>query len=165
VAASSLQGNALVELKPGPKNTQPMDTLRKGLKLDQGARFESGSVNGNPAAFAAGSLKGKPVLAAAISHEGSQYLLAALAKDGNAYNQHRNDMKATINSFHKLTPEERQLARPHAIRVVQAQPGTTMAQLAAQSPLEKNAEAQLRLINDLYPSGEPKPGQLIKIIQ
>lgn len=165
VAAVNPQGTALVELKPGPKNTQPMDALQKGLKLDQGARYESGNVNGNPAAFAAGALQGKPVLAAAINHNGSQYLLAALAKDANAYNQNRNVMKAAINSFHTLSAEERQRAKPHVIRVVPAQPGMTMAQLAAQSPLGKSAEAQLRLMNDLYPAGEPKPGQMIKIIQ
>lgn len=165
VAAINPQGTALVELKPGPKNAQPMDTLQKALKLDQGARFESGSVNGNPAAFAAGALQGKPVLAAAINHNGGQYLFAALAKDANAYNQNRNEMKATINSFHTLTAEERQRAKPHVIRVVKAQSGVTMAQLAAQSPLGASAEAQLRLMNDLYPSGEPKPGQMIKIIQ
>jgi predicted Zn-dependent protease len=165
VAAINPQGTALVELKPGPKNAQPMDSLQKGLKFDQGARFESGNVNGHPAAFAAGALQGKPVLAAAINYNGSQYLLAALAKDANAYNQNRNEMKAAINSFHTLTADERQQARPHVIRVVKAQPGTSMAQLAAQSPLGKSAEAQLRLMNDLYPSGEPKPGQMIKIIQ
>jgi len=142
-----------------------MDTLQKGLKFDQGARFESGNVNGHPAAFAAGALQGKPVLAAAINHNGSQYLLAALAKDANVYNQYRNEMKAAINSFHSLTAEERKLAKPHVIRTIRAQPGVTMAQLAAQSPLGKSAEAQLRLMNDLYPSGEPRPGQTIKIIQ
>lgn len=165
VSALNPQGTALVELKPGLKNTQPMDALQKGLKLDQGARYESGNVNGNPAAFAAGALQGKPVLAAAINYNGGQFLLAALAKDANAYNMHRNELKATINSFHKLTAEERQRARPYVIRVVEAQPGTTMAQLAAKSPLGKSAEAQLRLMNDFYPAGEPKPGQMIKIIQ
>jgi predicted Zn-dependent protease len=165
VAAINPQGTALVELRPGPKNTAPMDALQKALKLDQGARFESGNVNGNPAAFAAGALQGKPVLAAAINHNGGQYLFAALAKDANAYNQNRNEMKAAINSFHTLSAEERQRAKPHAIRVIKAQSGVTMAQLAAQSPLGNSAEAQLRLMNDLYPSGEPKPGQMIKIIQ
>lgn len=165
VVAINPQRTALVELKPAPKNTPPMDILQKALKLDQGARFESGNVNGNPAAFAAGALQGKPVLAAAISHSGNQYLFAALAKDANAYSENRNEMKAAINSFHSLTAEERQRAKPHVIRVIKAQPGTSMAQLAAQSPLGKTAEAQLRLMNDLYPSGEPKPGQMIKIVQ
>ena len=40
-----------------------------------------------------------------------------------------------------------------------------MAGLARQSPLGADAESQLRLMNDLYPSGEPKPGQLLKIVQ
>jgi predicted Zn-dependent protease len=170
VAAINSQGSALVELKPGPNNAQPMDTLQKGLKLDQGARFELGNVNGNPAAFAAGAQQGKPVLAAAISYNGVQFLLAALAKDGNAYTQYKNEMKAAINSFHAMSADERRLARPLTIRVITAQTGQTMAQLATQSPLAQvsgaaGTEAQLRLMNDLYPSGEPKPGQLLKTIQ
>lgn len=165
VTAVHPQGTALVELKPGPKNTPPMDTLRQGLKFDQGARFESGNVNGHPAAFAAGALQGKPVLAAAINHNGNPYLIAALARDADAYSRHRNEMKAAINSFHTITREERQKARPYVIHVIQAQAGMSMAQLAAQSPLGKSAEAQLRLMNDLYPAGEPRPGQMIKTIQ
>jgi predicted Zn-dependent protease len=165
VAAINPQGTALVELKPGPKNAQPMDTLQKGLKLDPGAKYEPGSVNGNPAAFAAGAQQGKPVLAAAINFGAVQYLLAGLAKDANAYAQHKGDMKSAINSFHAITPEERRLARPYTIRLVTAVAGQTMSQLAAQSPLGASAEAQLRLMNDLYPSGEPKPGQLLKIVQ
>lgn len=165
VVALNPQKTALVELKPGPRNAQPMDTLQKGLKLDQGARYESGSVNGNSAAFAAGYLQGKPVLAAAINHGGSQFLFAALARDASAYNQNRDEMKAAINSFHALSAEERKRARPYAVRVIKAQAGTSMAQLAAQSPLGKSAEAQLRLINDLYPAGEPRPGQMLKTIQ
>lgn len=165
VVAVNPQGSALVELRAGPKNARPMDTLRKGLKLDPGARFESGSINGNPAAFAAGALQGKPVLAAAISHDGAQYLLAALARDAGAYNQNRNEMRAAINSFHSLTAEERKQAQPHVIRVIEAGAGTSMAQLAARSPLGKSAEAQLRLMNDLYPAGEPRPGQMIKVVQ
>ncbi len=165
VAAVNPRGTALMELRPASKNAPPMDALRKALKLDQGARFESGNVNGNPAAFAAGSLQGKPVLAAAISHNGNQYLLAALAKDAGAYNENRNEMKAAINSFHSLTAEERLRAKPNVIRVTKAQPGVGMAQLATQSPLGKTAEAQLRLMNGFYPSGEPRPGQLIKTVQ
>lgn len=165
VVAINTQGTALVELKPGPKNAQPMDTLQKGLKLDQGARYEAGNVNGNPAAFAAGAQQGKPVLVAAINYNNTQYLLAGMAKDGTTYNQNRTALKDSINSFRSISQQERQLAKPHVIRVIQAQPGMTMASLAAQSPLGWSAESQLRLMNDLYPAGEPKAGQLIKIVQ
>ncbi len=165
VVAINPQSTALVELKPGPKNAQPMDTLQKALKLDQGARYEQGNVNGNPAAFAAGAQQGKPVLVAAINFNNAQYLLAGMARDGTIYNQNRTVLKDSINSFRAISPQERQAARPYVIRVIQAQPGMTMAQLASQSPLGASAEGQLRLMNDLYPSGEPRPGQLLKIVQ
>ncbi len=165
VVAINPQGSAMVELKPGPKNVQPMDTLQKSPKLDAGAKYESGNVNGNPAAFVAGVQQGKPVLAAAVNFNGAQFLLAALAKDNNVYSQHKAEMKSAINSFHAITAEERRLARPYVIRVVTAQAGQTVAQLAAGSALGSGAEAQLRLMNDLYPAGEPKPGQLLKTIQ
>lgn len=165
VVAVNPQRTAQVELQPGPKNAQPLDTVQKSLKLDQGARYESGSVNGYPAAFVAGALQGKPVLAAAISFNNAQYVLAGLAKDSNTYSQNRTALRDSINSFRAISAQERQLAQPHRIRVIQVQPGTSIAQLASQSPLGASAEAQLRLMNDLYPSGEPKPGQLIKIVQ
>jgi predicted Zn-dependent protease len=64
-----------------------------------------------------------------------------------------------------MTPAEKQAARPYLLQLVTAQPGMTMAGLARQSPLGAGAESQLRLMNDLYPNGEPKPGQLLKIVR
>jgi predicted Zn-dependent protease len=164
VVAMSPAGDALVELRPGPKNDRPLETLQKGLKLE-GARFEAGQLNGYPAAFAAGAQQGKPVLAAAVVFHGTQYLIAALARDSKVYAARRDALKGAINSFHALTPEERRLARPFVIRVITAQPGMNFAALAAQSPLETDAEGQLRLMNGLYPKGEPRPGQLLKIVE
>ena len=51
------------------------------------------------------------------------------------------------------------------LQLITAPPGLTMAALAQRSPLAADAERQLRLMNDLYPSGEPRPGQLLKIVQ
>ncbi len=165
VVATSPQGDALVELRQGPKNDKPLDTLRKGLKLDSGARYDSGNISGYPAGFAAGTQQGKPVLIAAVVFNGAQYLIAGIASNANVYNSRRDSLKGAINSFHALTPQERQAARPHTIRLITAQPGATMAGLAAQSPLGANAESTLRLMNDLYPKGEPQAGQLLKIVQ
>ncbi len=39
-----------------------------------------------------------------------------------------------------------------------------MACLAAQSDLPNYAEDELRVINGLYPEGEPDSGQLIKVV-
>jgi predicted Zn-dependent protease len=165
VVALSPKGDALVELQQGPKNAKPLETLQKGLKLDAGARYDSGNLGGYPAAFAAGAQAGKPVVVAAVVFNNTQYLIAGMAKDRSSYDRERSTLRGAINSFHAITPAERQAARPHTLDLIAAQPGTTMASLARQSPLGTEAESQLRLMNDLYPGGEPKPGQLLKIVQ
>ena len=165
VIGLSPRSDALIELRQGPKQGKPLDTLQKKLKLDGGARYDSGSIGGYPAAFAAGAQQGKPVLVAAVAFNGSQYLIAGMAKDAAAYSRERTSLRASINSFQALDPAQRQKARAYTIRVVKAEPGTTMAGLAARSPLGKYAESQLRLMNGLYPRGEPQPGQLLKVVQ
>jgi predicted Zn-dependent protease len=165
VVAVSPQNDALVELRQGPKNERSMETLQNTLKLDPGARFVSGNINGYPASFVAGAMQGKPLLVGDVVFGGTQYLIGGLSRDANAYNQHRDTLKAVINSFRALTAGDRLAARPYRIRIITAPPGTTMARLANQSPLGANAVAQLRLMNNLYPNGEPLPGQMLKVIQ
>jgi len=100
-----------------------------------------------------------------VVFNGTQYLIAGMAKDKPVYDRERSTLRASINSFRAITPAEKQAARPHVLQLITAQAGTTMAGLARQSPLGTDAESQLRLMNDLYPSGEPRPGQLLKIVQ
>ena len=76
-----------------------------------------------------------------------------------------NNFYQVAQSVRKLKSSERGLASGANIRLVTVQRGDTIASLAAQSNLDKYAQAQLRLINDLYPKGEPKVGQKIKIIK
>ncbi|HEY6132235.1 MAG TPA: M48 family metalloprotease [Halioglobus sp.] len=72
---------------------------------------------------------------------------------------------AMIESFRPMHPGERQAAGAgYRIHYIQVPQGATMASLAASSPLP-NAEAQLRLLNGLYPRGEPRTGDWIKVIR
>lgn len=71
----------------------------------------------------------------------------------------------TARSFHALTPNEQQLARPLRLTVVEPETGSTYATLARRSPLEFFAEQRLRLLNGDYPDGEIAPGRLLKIVQ
>lgn len=165
VVATSPENDALVELAQGPKNDNPLETLQKGVKLDAGARYDSGHLSGFPAAFAAGAQQGKPVVVAAVVFNGTQYLIAGMTKDAPSYERERGALRAAINSFRAITPAEKLAARPYVLRLITSRPGLTMAALARQSPLGVDAEGQLRLVNDLYPTGEPKPGRLLKIVQ
>lgn len=165
VVATSPAGDALLELQQGPKRGMPLETLQKGVKLDAGARYDSGRLGGYPAAFAAGAQAGKPVVVAAIAFNGTQYLIAGMTRDTAAYERERSALRATINSFHALTPAEKKAARTYSLQLVKARAGQTLASLARKSPLGADAETRLRLLNGLYPGGEPEPGQLIKIVQ
>ena len=71
----------------------------------------------------------------------------------------------TVRSVRNLKLEERQLAKGQRIRIVKAKPGDTFSKLARESILPNYAQAQLRLLNGMYPDGEPVAGQLIKIVE
>ncbi|WML92398.1 M48 family metalloprotease [Thiothrix lacustris] len=51
------------------------------------------------------------------------------------------------------------------VRLITASPGDNFTTLAQSSRLSNNAAAHLRVLNGLYPNGEPSPGQLLKTIQ
>ena len=158
VVATSPDGDALVELAQGPKNDNPLETLQQGVKLDAGARYDSGHLSGYPAAFAAGAQQGKPVVVAAVVFNGTQYLIAGMTKDTLTYERERGALRAAINSFRAITPAEKLAARPYVLQLITARPGLTMAALARRSPLAADAERQLRLMNDFYPSWRAQAG-------
>lgn len=166
VLAMNPGGDALLELRQGPKDDRPLQTLQKGIKLDPGAHYDTGRLGGYPAAFAAGTQTGKPVVVTAVVLNGTQYLIAGMTRGKAAYDRERSALRTAINSFHAITPAEKKTARTYSLQLIPAQPGkTTMAALARQSPLGADAETQLRLMNGLYPGGEAEPGRILKIVQ
>ncbi|RBP48940.1 M48 family metalloprotease [Arenicella xantha] len=72
---------------------------------------------------------------------------------------------SVTKSVRRLKSSEMSLAEGRSIKVVTAQRGDTIASLAAQSNLDKYQQEQIRLINNLYPDGEPRPGQRIKVVK
>ncbi|MEX0940979.1 MAG: M48 family metalloprotease [Pseudomonadales bacterium] len=85
-----------------------------------------------------------------------QYDLKNIAADGKFI--------ATIFSFDRMTRDDFTEARLPRIQIVRAEEDTTMQALAEKSPITNYALDKLRVMNGLYPRGEPEPGQLIKIV-
>ncbi len=71
----------------------------------------------------------------------------------------------TAKSIRRLKPGEEKLATAKKIHLIRAKSGQTFASLAKQTDLGRYAEDQLRLLNGMYPDGEPAAGQLIKTIR
>lgn len=51
------------------------------------------------------------------------------------------------------------------IQLVRARSGDTFASLARSSGIPKYAEQKLRLLNGMFPKGEPRAGQMVKVIR
>jgi predicted Zn-dependent protease len=164
VSASNLTDDAMIEMRvAGRAVGTPADVLRKAVG---GAReVTSTMVNGLPAATATITVRGYPTRAAVIFLDKNAYLVGGQAKTEDAMQKALPSINATIASFHALTEAERKSVRPLTLRVINASAGATFAELARGSPLGKNAVSHLRLLNGLYPNGEPAPGQALKIIE
>jgi predicted Zn-dependent protease len=85
-----------------------------------------------------------------------KYDLRKIAGDGSFI--------ASIFSFDRMSRDDFKVAKAPVIRVIRAQSDTTMEQLAAESPITNYALDKLRVMNGLYPHGQPEVGQSIKIV-
>ncbi|MGQ0383415.1 MAG: M48 family metalloprotease [Gammaproteobacteria bacterium] len=72
---------------------------------------------------------------------------------------------STASTFRRLRADEFRLAEPHRLVVLRASEGTTIDKLAETAAIEKYPAQELRLFNDLYPKGEPEPGQPVKTVR
>ncbi|MFT4798273.1 MAG: putative Zn-dependent protease [Candidatus Azotimanducaceae bacterium] len=93
-----------------------------------------------------------------------QYILIGAGKHDLHNIANDGEFIATIFSFDKMDAEDRKVAKAPRIQILRAEEGTTMEALAEQSPITNYALDKLRVMNGLYPYGQPKPGQLIKVI-
>ncbi|MFK7886927.1 MAG: M48 family metalloprotease [Gammaproteobacteria bacterium] len=159
----------VITAQPVKERLSPVDILRDkiGIKeVEEGRSVAPDGLNGFTAvAPNANSPFGKrPVRYAVIRDRDRAYVFAGVTR--SAQNRTRDDGKfiTTIKSLRLLDDKSARSAKPGKVRVIEANEGTTMRVLAAASPMDQYAEQQLRLLNDLYPEGEPSPGQKIKII-
>jgi predicted Zn-dependent protease len=166
VIATSPDRSALVDLRgAGAAEGTPADVLRRLLKLGGGQPVTPTSIGGLPAAIAERSLSGRPTRVAVVFLGKQAYAIGMQAGNDAAFRQHAAAMDAAIRSFHALTAEEREQARPLRMRIITARAGLSFTELARTSPLGRHAEGHLRLINGLYPQGEPVAGQPLKIVE
>jgi predicted Zn-dependent protease len=158
---TAIGGAAQLEVRVDKKpNDSPSDLLRR---LTRGAAtdIDVSLVDKLPAARA--ELRGR--FLAAIYMGSNVFLFNGAAQNEEAFRRSAEGMRQFVRSFHALSAEERKLARPLTLKLVKAGADTRFATLARSSPLGAQSEGWLRLINAIYPSGEPAPGQTIKVVE
>jgi predicted Zn-dependent protease len=153
-----------------PPNTGPREFLSRMLAQYSAGQAEPIEVNGlqgyttivRSARTDFGIVPARYVV---IYYNNLAYVFAAVTKGSAGTPQADPVFMSTIKTFRRLKQNELEQAEPYKLKIIRATETTRIADLAKESPLPKYAEQQLRLLNDLYPDKEPKPGQLIKIVQ
>jgi len=167
--AAALQISAM----PLAAQLRPRDFLIRRLRvtgLREGRDISVGGMQGFIAIAAnAESPYGKRLVRYAVIYDqasGHAYVFSGAEKRNSV-----DDIAAdryfipAIFSLDKLAPGDFELAQPAVVKVMTPSAGTNIEALAAQSPLGPYAAEQLRLLNDLYPSGQPKSGEAIKVVE
>ena len=102
-----------------------------------------------------------PAQIAAVAHGDGTLFVAGFAEDGIP----KREVLNTAKSLRRLKAGERKLAKARRIRIVRAAGGRRFADYARGAGLGAHGADQLRLLNGVYPNGEPAAGKLIKIIR
>jgi predicted Zn-dependent protease len=166
VAVSPGEGDAFIDLRSGGRaQGSPEAILRKRFNLGTYDTVTSTEVNGLAAAVVNSTMSGRPTRVMCVFLGDAAYLIAAQAKSGTGLDQYKGEIESSLMSFRAITGEERAFAHPFRLRVITAQDGLTFAELARRSPLGRFAEGHLRVINGMYPAGEPVAGQPLKIVE
>ena len=129
-----------------------------GGTVSTGTELEQAGLSGYSAVASNGASARR---LAVIDYNNLSYLFEGKANDFAATDA---ELLAMIESFRPMHPKERQTGKPRYVHYIQVPRGATMATLAASTRMP-DAEAQLRLLNGLYPRGEPRTGDWIKVIK
>lgn len=151
-------------LEPADKRLTPAEFLRQrvgGQRLLAGEALRVGALQGYTAV-----LPGQSARRVAVLYRGaSAFLFVAAVKGRASLETEDARFLSVIRSFRGLTAQERKLAEPVRLKLVRAKAGQRLADLARQGAAGEGGEARLRLLNDLYPSGEPRAGDWVKTLR
>ncbi|MEX2489101.1 MAG: M48 family metalloprotease [Pseudomonadales bacterium] len=164
--------DAIVSLSTGrlAKGVEPKEYLqeRVGLDLREGREVTVGGLPGYLGiADRADTPFGRRPVRVVILYDqrrGIAYILRGAGKHDLRNLANDRDFIATIFSFDRMNREDFRRAKRPKIQVVRAEESTTMESLAKQSPITNYSLDKLRVMNGLYPHGQPEPGELIKIV-
>ncbi len=151
--------------------TNPRDFTLRGLGDRRLDRSESLTINGLDAFTTIVRGDNSPfgtssnVRYVVIYHNNLMWILRGASRAGAPAPEGDVLFISAARTFRPLRSDEFRLAEPHRLRIVRAPENATITDLAARSPLTAFAVEQHRLFNGLYPSGEPAPGSLVKVVR
>ncbi|MNQ79452.1 TPR repeat-containing protein YfgC precursor [compost metagenome] len=145
----------------------PADYLRQkagGQRLAMEEPLQQAGLQGATAV-----LPGNPARRVAVIYKDDKaYLFVGAIRNGASLESEDGNFLAVIRSFRPLKKEELALAQPLRLHLIQVKAGQSIASLVRDSKLpgsKVDLENRIRLLNNLYPIGEPKPGDWLKVVR
>ncbi len=153
---------------PPEEEQTPEEYLTKTLRrddLEDGKEIQVGPYQGYIASVKVVSGNAQVRKIAVVYKDGGVYLFNGELGDKGDPAQFEQQFEDTVNSFRAMTAVDLRLINNQKIKVVEARPGQTYADLARNIPLKVHGEETLRVLNGHHPRGEPRAGDLIKVVQ
>lgn len=149
-------------LEDNPQKLAPAELLRQrvgGQRLVAGVELQQAGLTGYSAVLPGNAAK----RIAVIQHGARAYLFVAAVRGQASLESQDAQFLSVIKSFRPMTATEYKQAQ--RLQLVKVKPGQTLESLAKDSPLSGDAVKALRLLNNLYPSGQPRPGDWLKVVR
>jgi len=96
---------------------------------------------------------------------GDVFLFRGELPTGGDFKAFEATFQTTMGGLRGMTIEDLRIANSQRLKVIEAKPGDTFEKLAKGTALGPGGPDLLRVINGLYPNGEPRAGDLIKVVQ
>ncbi|MDH1054381.1 M48 family metalloprotease [Aquipseudomonas alcaligenes] len=113
-----------------------------------------------------GVLPGRDAKRVAVVARGQQAFLFVGAVKGRASLEAADEQfMAVIRSFRPLQADERALGQSRRLQLMRFKAGQSLEELSRQMGGEGDPLQRLRLLNGLYPTGQPLPGDWLKVVR
>ncbi len=154
---------------PASAGQTPQTYVKETLKRDDvinGSSFKVGEFD----AFA-GEIKQadpsspKKQTIGVVFRLGDVFLFRGELPTGGDFKAFETTFKTTMGGLRGMTIEDLRIANSQRLKVIEAKPGDTFEKLAKGTALGPGGPDLLRVINGLYPNGDPRAGDLIKVVQ
>ncbi|RLQ22337.1 peptidase M48 [Seongchinamella sediminis] len=160
VVASAPDGSASLTITLRRKDGSTPESVLRGSargELSGGTELEQAGLKGYSAVASSGGISRR----LAVIDYNYSYLF-----QGQSDNFAADDatLLQMIESFRPVHPQEKQAGTPRYVQYIQVPRGATFASIATSIRIP-HAEEQLRLLNGMYPRGEPRTGDWIKVIR
>jgi len=168
VTGEAEDGEARLSMKPQPRTPQtPEEYLHNFLKISDlrdGREIHPARLNGFTG-IVPGQDGSPDQRIAVVFYKLNAYLFIGEVTSQESFGEIDESFLESIDTFRPISNREIEGQKPQTIHYVKATSATTFEALGEHLKLDPYEVQDLRLINGYYPTGEPQPGEWIRIFR